>query len=186
MRQIETMTTEVIAVTPGANYTIGINSAAFIAAGTACTARRLPALPMFGPRRMLITNISAPGTAMVVTLTETNPYHVGGKVRLKVPEEFGMYQANDLIGTITAVGARSITLDIDTNGFTAFAFPLSAAVPFTHAQVIPVGEDATILTDSITNNAYRGLILGTGICGPAGATVYYSATRADGVKTTSP
>jgi len=179
MRQIEGMTFE-ITVANANDYTIPIDTSAFVAPATAITSRKLPALPLFGPRKMFITGITA-ANPMVVSVSETHAFSVGGKVKLEVPAEFGMTQANGLVGTITAVTARTFTLDIDSSAFTAFAFPASAGVPFTHAHVVPVGEDATTLVDSITNGGFRGVVLGTGVCGPNAARVYYTATKADAV-----
>lgn len=185
MRQVEGMTFEILSVNAN-DYTLPINTAAFVAPATAITSRKLPALPEFGPRRMYITGMTA-ANPMVVTTSERHAFQVGGLVRLSVPTGFGMVQADDLIGTVTAVthvagAASTFTLNIDSSGFTAFAFPASADVPFTHAYALPVGDDATVLVDSIANGAFRGVVLGTSVCGPNTARVYYTAVKADAVQ----
>lgn len=182
MEQIEGITAEVTAVNPGVTYTIAVDSSAFAAPGTAITARRLPALPLFEPREMFINTITQ-ANPMVVSVTETHPYHVGSKVRFKIPVGFGMVELNDVIGEVTAVGARTLTFGaINSTGFTAFAFPAAAAVPFTFAQIVPVGENSNTLADAISNTGFRGVVLGTSVCGPNGALVYYVATKADAVQ----
>jgi hypothetical protein len=182
MEQIQGMTVSVVAVNPGVTYTISVNSAAFAAPGTAITARRLPALPEFEPRACAITSVSL-ANPMVVTLTETHNFHVGSIVRFSIPAVFGMPELDGLRLEVTAVGAQTLTFaGTDSTGFTAFAFPAAAGVPFTFAQVAPAGEIASTLVDSISNTAFRGVILGTSIVGPAGARVYYIATKADAVQ----
>lgn len=146
-----------------------------IAAGTNGFWRRIPYNPYFYPRTRYISAITQAANA-VVTMTVTHGFTVGQKVRLQVPAAFGMTQINGLTGTILAVntGTNTITLDIDSTAFTAFDFPLTAAVPFTPAAVIPVGEAATspfenLLDDATRNTAYIGIELGAGEEGPAGS-----------------
>src|SRR5690606_1375812 len=71
---------------------------------------------------------------------------------------------------------NTITIDIDTTGFTAFAFPLTAAPGSTPAQVVPMGENtaqalalgADILGDATRNDAVFGIQLVAGTGSPAG------------------
>ena len=178
MKQVEGMTFQVTYLTAD-TYSIPIDTSGFAAAATAVTARKLPALPLFGPRKVQITGISQ-ANPMVVSVSENHPYTVGGIVKLKVPADFGMVEADGLQAEITAVGTTTITLgSVDSTAFTAFAFPASAGVPVSFPEVIPVGEDGSILTNAKVNVGQRGLILGTGIVGPNAAVVYYTATRAD-------
>lgn len=54
---------------------------------------------------------------------------VGQKVKLSVPAEYGMAEINGLEGNVTAINTtnNTITLDIDSSSFSAFAFPATAA-----------------------------------------------------------
>jgi len=80
------------------------------------------------PSSLLITAItqSAP---MVISVaignptTEANTYIVGMNVRLLVPRPYGMYQANGLVGTITAINGSDFTLTLDSSGFDPFVTP---------------------------------------------------------------
>lgn len=80
------------------------------------------------PSSLLITNItqSAP---MVISVaignpsTEANTYIVGMAVRLFVPKTYGMYQANGLVGTITAISGLNFTLNLDSSLFDPFVIP---------------------------------------------------------------
>jgi hypothetical protein len=150
--------------------------------------RRIPYNPIFYPSHRTITSITSSGTSTVVVTSVVPDYTVGQKVRLIVPAEFGMVEANNLIGTITAIGTTtagsntynsSITLDIDSSSFTAFTFPTSSNNAFSQALVIPVGENTAvalangldILGDATVNTATKGLILQGGVNCPAGASL---------------
>jgi hypothetical protein len=171
--QIAGMDFSVTAVNPGVTQTFGyLNAAGFANAATAGFMRIVPFDPRFYPRRRFITGITQAASA-VVTMSVAHGYIVGEKVRLIVPSEFGMTQMNGLLGTITAIttgATNTITVDIDSTGFTAFAFPLTAvaAAGITFAQVIPVGEAATapysnLLDDATANRSFNGVVVGTGV-----------------------
>lgn len=143
------------------------------AAGTGGTLRRIPFNARYYPRRRFITAITLASSA-VVTLSVTHGYTVGQAVRFIVPDAFGMTQINSLIGNITAINTstNTITVDINSAAFTAFAFPTSAiaALGVTFAQVVPVGEDAVnttsqpfgnLLDDATRNASFSGVQIGT-------------------------
>lgn len=180
MKQIEGMIFQVTRLTAN-TYSLPIDASGFAAAGTAITARKLPAVPQFAPRRVQITGITA-ANPCVVSLSETHNFVVGSIVKIQNPsyDSFGMPQIHELQAEVTAIAANSITLGgVDSSAFTAFAFPASADYTVTHPHVIPVGEDGSILTNSMENTSFRGLELGTGVVGPNAAVVYYTATKAD-------
>ena len=125
----------------------------------------------FIPTADMITGISL-GTTTTLTLATTNTYAVGDYVRVNVPVSFGTSQLNGQLGQVTAVNnsatVNTITLNINSSGYTTFAFPTSASVPTSFAQVVPVGSVATTLAGAVTNTQYRGLILGSGVVGTSG------------------
>jgi len=188
----------------GMDFTVGYNTLssttfsldymAQIVAGTAGSWRQINYDPIYYPRRRTITKV-ATGTTTVVTLSVTHGYQVGQQVRFAVPSSSGMTQLNGRTGNIIAINTtttsgNTITVDIDSSAFTAFSFPLSAAVPFTPAEVIPVGEDTPtalafgvdILTDATINTATMGIILTGGAGSPAGASgdkIYWESGTAD-------
>lgn len=145
------------------------------------TFRRIPYNPIYYPRNRYITNITQASQA-VVTLSVTHGYTVGQVVRFIVPTvtstAYGMTEMNGLQGTIVAVNTttNTITVDIDSSGFTAFAFPLTADPDFTPAQVVPIGantaeglsSNVNILADATINQAYLGIQLKAGANSPAG------------------
>lgn len=136
---------------------------------------------IFIPDQRIITSITQALQA-VVTFAAPHHFTVGQEIRFKVPivtpVAYGMSEINNLIGTVLAIDLvnNTVTVDIDTTGFTAFAFPLDANVPFTFAQAVPVGEDTAIanffgispLGDAVFNIAEIGMLLQAGVLSPAG------------------
>jgi hypothetical protein len=174
----------------GMDFTVGYNTLttgtfsldymAQIVAGTTGSWMLVPYDALFYPRRRSITKITQAAQA-VVTLSVTHGYQVGQLIRMIVPASFGMTQMNGLQATIVAINTtttsgNTITLNVDSSAFTAFAFPLSAAVPFTPAEVVPMGENTAdalsqgvdILSDATLNTGYIGMNLAAGANSPAG------------------
>lgn len=158
-------------------------------AGTTGSWRKIKFQPQFYPRHRFITKATQ-ASSMVVTMSVTHGFTVGQAVRLVVPSSYGMVEADGLIGTVTAIdttlaSGNTITLDIDSSAFTAFAFPATADVPFSAALVIPVGEAAdgsyaNLLDDATDNVSFIGMQLAAGTNSPAGATsdvIYWRAGK---------
>jgi len=161
-------------------YSIGyLDASGFAAAATGGVSRRVNTPPMFAPRRRFITAITQAGSA-VATLSVIHGYAVGETVRFNVPAAMGMLEMDGLTGEITAISVanNTITVDIDSTAFTAFAFPASADVPFTHAQVIPVGDAGSVLSGATDNQGYRALRIGATVDGADGDEMKWIAFRA--------
>lgn len=152
-----------------------------IVAGTTGSWMQVNFDPLYYPRARYITKISLAASA-VVTLSVTHGYTVGQEVRFIVPAAYGMTQMNNLVGIITAVNTNvssgnTVTVNINSTNFTAFAFPLTAAVPFSPAVMIPAGEDTAtalnnsvnILGDATLNTGFVGMTLAAGANSPAGS-----------------
>lgn len=93
------------------------------------------------PSALIITAISQ-SRPMVVTftvppVTAANTYVVGQLVRLTVPRNYGMFQANNLTAQIIDTGTSTLTLDADSSIFDAFAIPPSGEQP---ASLAPAGS----------------------------------------------
>ncbi len=175
----------------GMDFTVGYNTLstttfsldymAQIAAATTGSWMKINYDALYYPRRRFITKITQAANA-VVTLSVTHGYLPGQKVKLLVPEDFGMIEMDALYATIIAVNTtttsgNTITLDIDSTAFTAFAFPTSSVgLSFTPAQVVPVGENSAealvlgvdFLNDATINTGYIGMSLAAGANSPAG------------------
>lgn len=85
------------------------------------------------PSSLEITAISQ-SLPMVITVaiqnttTEVNTYIVGQAVRLFIPYTYGMWQANNLVGTITETNGSQFTLNIDSSQFDPFVVPIGVKV----------------------------------------------------------
>jgi len=167
MLQIAGLEFTVTAVTPGVNFTLGyMVGAGYAAAATNADYRIIPNSRYF-PRRAWIQNITAAAAAVVSTST-AHGYAVGSRITVNNPDaNFGMPEIDGLTGTVTAVTANTITTDINSAAFTAFAYPTSAvaAAGVTHPHVVPFGEVSTILTEATDNTPLSGMWLDTGVVG---------------------
>lgn len=164
----------VSAVNPGVTQSINnLVAAGFLAPATAGFVRIVPFNPRFYPVNRRITCITA-GASTVIGMNVTHGYTVGQKVRIIMPAGWGMPEIDGLLGTITAVGTaistnvNTITVDIDSTTFTAFAFPTSAqaAVGTGVPEVVPVGSAAvdpygSVLADATRNVSATEVIIGT-------------------------
>lgn len=162
------------------------------AAATAGNWRKVKYDPIYYPRRRFIGNITAAANA-VVSCTADHGLTVGQKVRIVVPDAYGMIQMNNLLATVKAVpAANQLTLDIDSSAFTAFKFPLPIDVPFSPALVVPVGMDTAQaitssvneLADATVNTAIIGLELTAGASCPGGENndvIYWVAGKSTSV-----
>ena len=151
-----------------------LDNSGFAADATAGSFRIINATDRFYPKSRYITAITL-ATQAVITLSVSHGYTVGQEVRIVVPAAFGMVEINGLLGVIVAVtsgATNTITVDIDSSGFTAFAFPTSAvaAAGVTFAQVVPVGEAAinsisqpygNLLDDRTRNVSITGVLIGS-------------------------
>lgn len=179
--QISTVTT--------ANYELlGLDASGFGAVATAGTTRRISKFAAVNPEHLFITAISAATSAVVrCSVDPSNYYAVGMKVYFSIPQEFGMVELNGLTGTITALTTAdyTMTVNIDSSAFTAFAFPTSAnaATSKRFAMLAPAGAstkfDPVALTETgydFLNQPFRSsefvpyLNLAGGTSSPAGAT----------------
>lgn len=167
MLQIAGMEFEVTAVTASTNFTLGYLDASGFAAPATNADYRVVANKRYLPTRRFITSITQAANA-VITTSVSHGYAVGDKIRVNCPDaNFGMTEINGLVGTVTAVTDSTITTDIDSSSFTAFAFPTSAiaATGITHATVTPFGEVATSLASALYNRSFNGLRLDTAVVG---------------------
>lgn len=95
------------------------------------------------PSSLLITAMTQ-SLPLVITVqignptTEANTYIPGMNVKLTVPRPYGMFQANNLVGTILAINGSNFTLSIDSSQFDTFVIP-SGNVE-TPASIAPYGS----------------------------------------------
>jgi hypothetical protein len=157
-----------------------LNSSGFAAAASAAVVKKILYPNVFLPRQRFITNITQASSA-VITFSTTHNYVVGQTIRFHCPSEFGMVEIDGLLGTISAINTstNTITVNIDSSSFTAFAWPTSAVAAggVSFPQGIPVGEQASQFDGSFTDNGAQGIILGTSVVGASGALVLWKAGK---------
>lgn len=134
MLQIAGMAFTISSVT-GSNFVLaGLDSSGFAADATAVVARRIGKMMPVEPRFLYVTKVTQ-ATQAVVTVSEKHNYVVGQKVEFLIPQSFGMVQLNNYYlpqnkpPVITAVTDYTMTLNVNSTNFTAFAFPASTASP---------------------------------------------------------
>lgn len=190
-----------VTVTGATTFTIPINTTggAFVAQGAGFTVRRQTVGPLYYPGYLTISNISQ-AQQMVVSTTTNHGLTVGQKVKLIVSPDQGMIQANGIRAVITAVTATTFTLgSVNSTAFNAWTWPVALDVPFSQSQVLPFGSGPSPvpvppfwnqdnLDDAITNVAFQGFTIGTGLlqtsaAGTVGVTagdvLIWTAWRAD-------
>lgn len=132
----------------GSGFTLtGLNASGFASGATAFQVRRVAKMAPVEPRFLYVTGITQAAQA-VVTVSQIHQYRVGQKVEFTIPGSFGMVQLNNYYlpqnapPVITAVTDYTFTINVDTTGFTAFAFPTSASSPTAQlfATVAPAGQ----------------------------------------------
>jgi hypothetical protein len=138
----------------GAGGAAGGYGSAFAAAATAFVARPVPNYLSMLPQYMFITGVSQSATAYVSLSVDPSTYYAPGmKIRFDVPSTYGMSQLNGIEATILAVDVASppsgtstynLQVDVNTSGFTPFAFPASAisVVEQRFATIAPDGQKA--------------------------------------------
>lgn len=143
-----------ISSTSGSGYTLtGLRAAGFAAPATAGYTRRISKYAAVDPQFLYVTAITQASSAVVTCSVDPTAYYVVGmKVHFSVPYSFGMYQMNQLTGTITAMSSTNYTMTVDINStaFSAFAFPASSSSPTAQlfATVAPAG--AATKVDPVT------------------------------------
>lgn len=129
--QIAGYTFQVTAVTNDVSITLGYMASSgmtFAADATAGTVKKYIPNRMY-PRWSYIANITQAAQA-VVYFTGKNDYTPGENLYFRVPEEFGMQELNNQVVRVLSVTnsatVSSVTLDLNTTGYTAYTFPTSA------------------------------------------------------------
>lgn len=210
--QIAGYSFQVTAVTANTSITLGYMASGgqtFAADATAGQVVKYIPNRMY-PRWNYIANISRASQA-VVHFTAKNDYTVGQIVSFRVPSQFGMDEINNKTARVLSVTnsgtVSSITLDLDTTGYTAFAFPTSAiatagvspavcvpsssgVVPISAADTTPVQPPGTNLQDSFDNRNVRIIRFGSALWSVSGRTPdaedkwMWAAFKYDDYKTT--
>lgn len=210
MQQIGGMTFQVTAVTANTSITLGYMATA-VSAGlnlnadaTSCSV--LKYYPgQFYPRSRTIAYITQASQA-VVYFTQPNDFTPGELVDFTIPTPYGMTQLSYLTGqpggaarvlsVTNSATQSSITINVNTSGFTAFQYPTTAnvpggaspaicypagsgIVPLNGSATTPQSPPGTTLQDAFDNLNQYYMQIGTSACGIANATMQWFAFKAD-------
>lgn len=149
MLQVSGLDFSVLSVTNDTSISINLDSSGFAADATAGNVRLVIPNRMYPGYRYIVPLGGSVGitqaTQAVVSCSVAHNFTVGEKVSFRIPAEFGMIELNNQVGTVTAVTTYTLTVDIDTTGYTAFSFPTSAvaAAGISNAIVLPAGAGPT-------------------------------------------
>lgn len=149
---------QVTAVTNDTSITLGyMASGGQVLAADATAGSVLKYIPnQMYPRYSWIANISRAAQA-VVHFTAKNDYVPGEILSFRVSAAYGMKEINNVHARVLSVTnsatVSSVTLDLDTTGFTAFAFPTSAVAlsGVSPAVAVPGGSGVIPLNGSASS-----------------------------------
>lgn len=199
--QIAGYTFQVTAVTNDVSITLGYMASSgitFAADATAGTVKKYIPNRMY-PRWSYIANITQ-ATQAVVYFTGKNDYTPGENLYFRVPEEFGMLEINNQVARVLSVTnsatVSSVTLDLDTSGYTAYAFPTSAIaaagvspamagpsssgiVPDNGSATVPQIPEGTNLRDAFDNRNKYLMDMGSNVITSAEAVYDWVAFKFD-------
>lgn len=210
MLQAGGITAQVTAVTANTSITLGYiatavtNGANFTADATGGSIQKfIPQL--FYPKELQVLEITQ-ATQAKVYFARPNDFTPGEIVDFNIPSTYGMTQltfltrqpggaARVLVSTNTATES-SITIDVNTTGFTAFAYPTSAGsigkvsppfcfpagsgiVPLNGSATVPQSPPGTNLQDAFDNRNQYYMYIGSSVVGANSATMQWMAFKAD-------
>lgn len=217
--ELSTILFQVTAVSAGVSITLGMLAtavAAGLSIGNGTTGFYQKVYPGFMYPKLSPVLYITQATQAKVYFARPNDYTPGELVDFNIPTLYGMTQLSFLTATpvagatVNPPGAArvlvvtntatesSITINYDTTGFTAFAFPTSAQystganaspaicvpagsgiVPFNGSATIPQSPPGTNLVDSFDNRAQYVMNLGLNVVGNAGDSMVVMAFKAD-------
>lgn len=103
---------------------------------------------------------------MVVTTTEDHDYVVGMMVTFLIPSQFGMVQLNNLNVQVISLTSDTLTINLDSTGFTPFVYPSPLPNAYTPPSVIPNSSGPYIPPQPLpygNQNSFEGVIYNNGI-----------------------
>ncbi len=209
MLQIGGLVAQVTAVSVNSSITLGYVAtgvAGLNVSGNASSSTILKFIPdKFYPKALRIINVTQ-ATQAKVYFAQQNDFTPGELVDFTIPSSYGMTQLNFktgqpqgaarvLVVTNTATES-SITLDVDSTGFTPFLYPLtgsvlgtnspatcypagSGVVPLNGSATVPASPPGTNLADAFDNRRQYYMNIGLSAVGIANADMTWFACKAD-------
>lgn len=151
--QIAGYTFQVTAVTVNTSITLGYMASGgqtFAADATAGFVKKYIPNLMY-PRWQYISGITKAAQG-VVSFTAKNDFTPGEYVSFRIPDQFGMTELNNVPARVLSVTnsstVSSITIDLNTSGFTTFAFPTSAVAAAGVSPAVAVPSSSGVVPDN--------------------------------------
>jgi hypothetical protein len=202
---------QVTAVSVNSSITLGYLASAvssglsFASNASACSILKyIPS--QFYPKALQVAYITQASQA-VVYFARPNDFTPGQLVDFMIPTAYGMVQLSNMtalpggparvLSVTNSSTTSSITINVNTTGYTAFIYPTSATyttmasppvcvpagsgiVPNSSGSAtIPQSPPGTNLVDAFDNRRQYYMNIGTSACGVASATMQYFAFKAD-------
>lgn len=152
MLQIAGYLAQVTAVTPNTSITLGylVSAGPFAANATAGFIQKVIVNRMY-PRLAFITSITQAAQA-VISFSGQNDFTPGEIISLRVSSAFGMKEINNksvrVLSVVSTSSASSVTVDLNTSGYTAFAFPTSAVAALGVSPAVAVPSSSGVVPDA--------------------------------------
>lgn len=202
---------QVTAVSAGVSITLGYaataKTAGMPAAAAGTTGYYQKVIPSyFYPKGLPVAYITQATQAKVYFFGQ-NDFTPGQMVDFLVPSTYGMVEISELtsktsgparvLSVTNSATESSITLDLDTTGYTAFTVPATAdfatgaspascfpagsgVVPLNGSATVPQSPPGTNLVDAFDNRSQYVMQLGTSVVGAASATMFWIAYKTNG------
>lgn len=103
---------------------------------------------MFQPSLRIIESVTT-GTITEIKTTQDHLYETGLLVRIVIPEEWGMYQLNNVVGEIVVTGSDTFTLPIYSIGYDSLVAPSYPLALHSYPKVIPMASGSS---NQVTRN----------------------------------
>lgn len=201
---------QVTAVTGNVSITLGYVASAVSAglsfANNATSASILKIWPnQFYPKAQTVLYVTQASQA-VVYFAKPNDFTPGQLVDFSIPSAYGMIQLSYLTGlpsgparvlsVTNSSTVSSITIALNTTGYTAFIYPTtttylanasppicvpagSGIVPLNGSATIPQSPPGTNLQDAFDNHRQYYMNIGTNVVGSGGSTIVWMAFKCD-------
>jgi hypothetical protein len=188
-------------------FSINVDSSGFAAPATAGFAKRLLYPDLYIPEGTSITGVTT-GVTTTIQTALVHSFVPGNEIFFVVSPPWGMTQL-DSLGVLTNTGipqqayvisttAQSITVNVNSTGYTAFAYPTSASYATNHvtpAQALSAGDQNTgfsgfppipppiTIPGAYVPNTRQGVLFGGTIIPVAGNVIRWRAIYPDLLKT---
>jgi len=106
--------------------------------------------PVFQPAMRLINSITN-ANPCVVECTFDHDYVTGLILRLYIPKNYGMYQADKFVGEITVLSPTTFSMNLNTTNYDSFSAPTSPPYYHETAMCVPVGNIQDVYNVAVRN-----------------------------------